>query len=193
VGPYAPDAEPSPPGLGLTALLRSPGGAWSARASLDVSHYRASLGDVTYTTFFGGQHATFSQSLSDATDLVWALAGVQREARSSFVAPHVHLMAGVASMRTRVGEPSVVVFDIDTGLREDRTIFAAAAGGGIRWPIDRNQHFALTMDADYRWTGPINYVTTPASDAAGNQLESKRSSIEVVTAQVGLAARWGGY
>jgi hypothetical protein len=55
VGVYAPDTAPSPPGLGLTALFRSPGGAWSARASLDVSRYRASLGNVSYTMFFAGR------------------------------------------------------------------------------------------------------------------------------------------
>ena len=94
-------------------------------------------------------------------------------------------------MRTQVGTSLPVLPTIS--LDENRTIFAAAAGGGIRWPIDKNQHLALTVDADYRWTGPINYVTSPVSDSTGSHLESRRSSIEVVTAQVGLAARWGGY
>jgi len=187
VGAYQPATDPSPPGLGLTALLRSPRGGWSARAGVDVSRYRTS-GNVTLSTRFG----SFSAPTTSATDVIWALAGAQWEATSITAAPHVHVVAGIASARTRIETISAVRTNDMPFLQDDRTLFATGVGGGIRWPIGTGGRFGLTLDADYRWTAPVSYLTSPVIDSTGIHYVSRRSSIEAVTGQIGLAARWGG-
>ena len=188
VGGFEPSTDAHTPGLGLALFLRSPGGRWALRAHLEGARYHTSYTDIAYGPFV-------IPEVVDQTDLVWALAGPQWEAASWRLAPHVYAMAGVASLHVDLHPQD---FQVIVGgaaspwLRSDVTEFATAIGGGVRWPLGDSHRFELTTGADYRWSAPLDYVTSPVTDASGNHLQTQRSSIQVVTLQLGLGVRWGG-
>ena len=192
VGEFQPTSDPNQPGLSLTALLISPSGAWGLRAHVEASRYRATMDDAV-TVVFGGTTDSLTFKVQDASDLLWALAGPQWGSDSWIGKPHVYAMAGAASLHARL-EPlgELRVYDYGAPLESEATGFAAAIGAGARWPLDSRHRFELTTDADYRWTTPLDYVTTPLSDSSGDHLQWRRSSIEQVSLRLGLGVRWGG-
>lgn len=186
VGPYDP-AQSSVPGLGAVVRLHSPS-AWVLRAQLEASRGHTSYTDIAYGPFV-------IPTVRDESDMVWALAGPQWEAASWRAAPHVYALAGAAVRHTRLHpEGWTMIFggDASPWLHADVTAFATAIGTGVRFPMGASRRLELTADTDYRWTAPIDYVTSPVTDPSGNHLATKRSSVHVVTIQLGVGARWGG-